>query len=98
MHLNDLINFDQKNIDKDEMISELCPKFIWTLRDFDLEKYKKINKIRDAYLEECLNDDRFKGKNNDEINMINKSLGKYFKKENVLLCLVLSKMKKNWPI
>ena len=85
MHLNDLINFAQKNIDKDEMISELCPKFIWTLRDFDLEKYKKINKIRDAYLEECLNDDRFKGKNNDEINMINKSLGKYFKKRECVI-------------
>ena len=85
MHLNDLINFDQKNIDKDEMISELCPKFIWTLRDFDSEKYKKINKIRDAYLEECLNDDRFKGKNNDEINMINKSLGKYFKKRECVI-------------
>ena len=33
-----------RKIDKDEMISELCPKFIWTLRDFNLDKYKQIKK------------------------------------------------------
>ena len=37
------------------------------------------------YLEECLNDDRFKGKNKDEINMINESLVKYFKKRECVI-------------
>ena len=72
--------------DNDEIISELCPKFIWTLRDFDPDKYEEIKKKRDSYLEECLNDDRFKGKNRDEINMINENLLKYFKKRE---CIIL---------
>ena len=76
--LTDSIHIEGK-IDKDEVISELCPKFIWTLRDFNLEKYKKVKKNNDIYLEECLNDDRFTGKNNDEMNMIKESLVKYFK-------------------
>ena len=76
--LTDSIHIEGK-IDKDEVISELCPKFIWTLRDFDLEKYKKVKKKNDIYLEECLNDDRFTGKNKDEMNMIKESLVKYFK-------------------
>lgn len=78
VQLTDSINVEGK-IDKDEIISELCPKFIWTLRDLDYEKYKQIKK-NEVYLEECLNDDRFKGKNKDEINMINESLIKLFKK------------------
>ena len=85
VQLTDSINIENK-IDKEEMISELCPKFIWTLRDFELEKYKKIKKKSDLYLEECLNDDRFKGKNKDEINMISESLIKYFKKRE---CVIL---------
>ena len=76
--LTDSIHIEGK-IDKDEVISELCPKLIWTLRDFDLEKYKKVKKNNDIYLEECLNDDRFTGKNKDEMNMIKESLVKYFK-------------------
>ena len=78
VQLTDSINIEGK-IDKDEVISELCPKFIWTLRDFNLDKYKKVKKSNDIYLEECLNDDRFTGKNNDEMNMIKESLVKYFK-------------------
>ena len=85
VQLTDSINIENK-IDKEEMISELCPKFIWTLRDFELDKYKKIKKKSDLYLEECLNDDRFKGKNKDEINMISESLIKYFKKRE---CVIL---------
>ena len=84
VQLTDSINIEGK-IDKDEMISELCPKFIWTLRDFNLEKYKQIKKRSDVYLEECLNDDRFKGKNKDEINMISESLVRYFKKRECVI-------------
>ena len=84
VQLADSINIEGK-IDKDEMISELCPKFIWTLRDFNLEKYKQIKKRSDMYLEECLNDDRFKGKNKDEINMISESLVRYFKKRECVI-------------
>ena len=77
VQLTDSINIEGK-IDKDEIIAELCPKFIWTLRDFDLNKYNKIKNNSDSYLEECLHDDRFTGKNKDEINMINETLVKYF--------------------
>ena len=84
VQLADSINIEGK-IDKDEMIAELCPKFIWTLRDFNLEKYKQIKKRSDVYLEECLNDDRFKGKNKDEINMISESLVRYFKKRECVI-------------
>ena len=84
VQLTDSINIEGK-IDKDEMISELCPKFIWTLRDFNLEKYKQVKKRSDMYLEECLNDDRFKGKNKDEINMISESLVRYFKKRECVI-------------
>ena len=84
VQLADSINIEGK-IDKDEMIAELCPKFIWTLRDFNLEKYKQIKKRSDMYLEECLNDDRFKGKNKDEINMISESLVRYFKKRECVI-------------
>ena len=85
VQLTDSINIEGK-IDKDEIISELCPKFLWTLRDFNPDKYKQIKNKSDVYLEECLNDDRFKGKNKDEINMINESLVKYFKKRE---CVVM---------
>ena len=67
-------------INKDKLISELCPKFIWTLRDFDLTKLtnKKGEKITsDMYLENCLNE-RFSGKNKDEINMIKENFMYYF--------------------
>ena len=84
VQLTDSINIKGNN-DKDEIISELCPKFIWTLRDFDLDKYKMIKQKIDTYLEECLNDDRFKGKNKDEINMISESLIKYFKKRECII-------------
>ena len=84
VQLTDSINTEGK-IDKDEVVAELCPKFIWTLRDFNLDKYKQIKKRSDMYLEECLNDDRFKGKNKDEINMISESLVKYFKKRECVI-------------
>ena len=79
VHLSDSLGINER-INKDKLISELCPKFIWTLRDFDLEKLTiKGNKIfPDFYLEKCLKE-RFDGKNKDEINMIKENLVKYFK-------------------
>ena len=80
VHLADSLGINER-INKDKLISELCPKFIWTLRDFDLEKLTPIkgNKMfPDFYLEKCLKE-RFDGKNKDEINMIKENLVKYFK-------------------
>lgn len=80
VHLADSLGINEK-INKDKLISKLCPKFIWTLRDFDLEKLTPIkgNKMfPDFYLEQCLKE-RFDGKNKDEINMIKENLVKYFK-------------------
>ena len=80
VHLADSISINDK-IDKDEIISELCPNFIWTLRDFDKEKYKTIKK-KNFYLEQYLKE-RFMNK--DEINMINENLIKYFKKRECII-------------
>ena len=80
VHLADSLGINER-INKDKLIAELCPKFIWTLRDFDLDKLTPIegNKILpDFYLEQCLKE-RFHGKNNDEINIIKENLVKYFK-------------------
>lgn len=80
VHLADSISFTDK-INKDHLISELCPKFIWALRDFDLKKLsppKGQKMTSDMYLEKCLTE-RFDGKNKDEINMIKVNLIKYFK-------------------
>jgi len=80
VHLADSISFTDK-INKDHLISELCPKFIWALRDFDLKKLsppKGQKMTPDIYLEKCLTE-RFDGKNKDEINMIKVNLIKYFK-------------------
>ena len=67
-------------INKDKLICELCPKFIWALRDFDLTKLtneKGEKMTSDMYLEYCLNE-RFGGKNKDEINMIKENYMHYF--------------------
>ena len=80
VHLVDLLTVDD-TINKEQLISDLCPKFIWALRDFDLEKMKNKDgkKISsDDYLEQCLID-RFEGKNKDEINLIKDYFLKYFK-------------------
>ena len=80
VHLADSITINDK-LNKDNLISELCPKFIWALRDFDLEKLSPPNGQKmtpDMYLEQCLTE-RFDGKNKDEINMIKVNLIKYFK-------------------
>ena len=80
LHLTDSLAINER-INKDKLIAELCPKFIWALRDFDLEKLNSIkeNKISpDFYLEQCLKE-RFDGKKKDEINMIKENLIQYFK-------------------
>lgn len=80
VHLADSIGITEK-VNKDHLISELCPKFLWALRDFDLSKLSPPEgeeMTQDMYMEQCLTE-RFDGKNKDEINMIKVNLLKYFK-------------------
>ena len=87
VHLADSLGINEK-INKDKLIAELCPKFIWALRDFDLQNLKKKGKINpDVYLEQCLKE-RFGGENKDEINVIKENLIKYFKERE---CVTLPK-------
>ena len=70
-----------KNIDKEKLISDLAPKFIWTLRDFTLDKIdpdtgEEISS--DEYLELCLRN-KSSGKNNEQNNIIRENIIKYFK-------------------
>ena len=70
------------NLDKDMIISDLAPKFIWTLRDFTLEKVDPISGEEissNEYLELCLRN-KIAGKNSNENNMIRENIIKYFKK------------------
>ena len=53
LHLTDSLAINEK-INKDKLITELCPKFIWALRDFDFEKLNSIKETKmfpDLYLE-----------------------------------------------
>ena len=85
IHLADSVGINEK-INKDKLIAELCPKFIWAVRDFDIETLEeKIDP--DAYMDKCLKE-RFDGKNKDEINVIKENLIKYFKKRE---CVTLPK-------
>ena len=80
VHLADSIRINER-INKDKLISELCPKFIWSIRDFDLQILSPKNgdkMTEDIYMEKCLKE-RFDGKNKDELNMIKENLIKYFK-------------------
>jgi hypothetical protein len=77
VHLNDSIGINEK-LNKDKLITEICPKFIWAIRDFDLKKLENEKISRDDYMEQCLKE-RFGGKNKDEINVIKENLIKYFK-------------------
>ena len=88
VHLSDSFGINEK-VNKDKLIAELCPKFIWTIRDFELEKLNEIKKTigQDAYLAQCLKE-RFGGKNKDEINVIKENLVKYFKQRE---CVTLPK-------
>ena len=69
------------NIDKDKIISDLAPKFIWTLRDFTLDKIDPDTGeeiTSDEYLELCLRN-KSTGKNSNENNIIRENIIKYFK-------------------
>ena len=75
---------------KDNLISELAPKFIWVLRDFSLEKVdpvtgEEINS--NEYLELCLKN-KISGKNSYENNLIRENIIKYFKERE---CVTLSR-------
>ena len=85
IHLTDSFGINEK-INKDKLIAELCPKFIWALRDFDIEMIDK-NIEPDAYMDQCLKE-RFDGKNKDEINVIKENLIKYFNQRE---CVALPK-------
>ena len=67
--------------DKDLIINELAPKFIWVLRDFILDKIdpdtgEEISS--DDYLELCLRN-KIANKNSMENNLIRENIIKYFK-------------------
>lgn len=75
---------------KDSLISELAPKFIWVLRDFSLEKVdpvtgEEINS--NQYLELCLRN-KISGKNSYENNLIRENIIKYFKERE---CVTLTR-------
>ena len=68
------------NIDKDELLTELSPKFIWIIRDFTLEKIhpetgEEISSKE--YLELCLKNKRC-GKGCNDNNVIRQNIIKFF--------------------
>ncbi len=79
-HLSNSIATNAK-IDKDVLIEELAPKFIWTLRDFTLDKIDPDTNEEissNEYLELCLRN-KISGKNSNENNIIRQNIIKYFK-------------------
>ena len=79
-HLSNSIATNAK-IDKDVLIEELAPKFIWTLRDFTLDKVDPETNEEissNEYLELCLRN-KISGKNSNENNIIRQNIIKYFK-------------------
>jgi hypothetical protein len=78
-HLSNAITTNS-NIDKDELLTELSPKFIWIIRDFTLEKIhpetgEEISSKE--YLELCLKNKRC-GKNANDNNVIRQNIIKFF--------------------
>ena len=78
-HLSNAITTNS-NINKDELLTELSPKFIWIIRDFTLEKIhpetgEEISSKE--YLELCLKNKRCV-KGNDENNVIRQNIIKFF--------------------
>ena len=78
-HLSNAITTNS-NIDKDELLTELSPKFIWIIRDFTLEKIhpetgQEISSKE--YLELCLKNKR-SGKGTNENNLIRQNIIKFF--------------------
>lgn len=85
---SNLNNDDPKN--KDSVISELAPKFIWVIRDFSLEKtHPDTGEVISSkeYLELCLNK-KISGKNSHENNLIRENIIKYFHDRD---CVTLSR-------
>ncbi len=79
-HLSNSIATNAK-INKDVLIEELAPKFIWTLRDFTLDKIDPDTNEEissNEYLELCLRN-KISGKNSNENNIIRQNIIKYFK-------------------
>ena len=79
-HLSNSIATNAK-INKDVLIEELAPKFIWTLRDFTLDKIDPDTNEEissNDYLELCLRK-KISGKNSNENNLIRENILKYFK-------------------
>ena len=77
-HLSNAITTNT-NINKDELLTELSPKFIWIIRDFTLEKIhpetgEEISSKE--YLELCLKNKRCVGSN--ENNIIRENIIKFF--------------------
>lgn len=78
-HLSNSITTNSE-IDKDELLTELSPKFIWIIRDFTLEKVhpetgEEISSKE--YLELCLKNKRC-GKNSNDNNLIRQNIVKFF--------------------
>ena len=78
-HLSNAITTNS-NIDKDDLLTELSPKFIWIIRDFTLEKIhpetgEEISSKE--YLELCLKNKRC-GKGANDNNIIRQNIIKFF--------------------
>ena len=78
-HLSQAITTNS-NIDKDELLTELSPKFIWIIRDFTLEKVHPETGeeiTSKEYMELCLKNKR-SGKNSNDNNVIRQNIIKFF--------------------
>jgi hypothetical protein len=78
-HLSDAITTNS-NINKDDLLTELSPKFIWIIRDFTLEKVHPETGeeiTSKEYLELCLKNKR-SGKNSNDNNVIRQNIIKFF--------------------
>ena len=78
-HLSNAITTNS-NIDKDDLLTELSPKFIWIIRDFTLEKIhpetgEEISSKE--YLELCLKNKRC-GRGANDNNIIRQNIIKFF--------------------
>ena len=78
-HLSNSITTNT-NINKDELLTELSPKFIWIIRDFTLEKVhpETVKEISSKeYLELCLKN-KGCGKGSNENDVIRENIIKFF--------------------
>jgi hypothetical protein len=78
-HISNAISTNS-GIDKEALITELSPKFIWVLRNFTLEKIHPETKQEISskeYMEMCLRN-KTSGKNSKDNNLIRHNILKYF--------------------